>query len=141
MSRGFIAEASILIDAKPEKVWKALTDPDLIKRYLYGTEADSDWKVGSPITYKGVWEGRPYEDKGRILEIEPGRLFKSSYWSAFSSLPDSPENYNTVTYELGAGDSTTLTVTQDNIPSEEGRAQAEGNWRMVLQALKELLEN
>jgi uncharacterized protein YndB with AHSA1/START domain len=141
MSRGFVATASIVIEARAEKVWKALTDPAQIKRYLYGTEAISDWKVGSPIVYKGLWEGRPYEDKGRILEIEPGRLFRSSYWSAFSGLPDEPANYNTVTYELAAGESTTLSVTQDNIPSEEGRAQAEGNWRMVLQAIKELLEN
>jgi uncharacterized protein YndB with AHSA1/START domain len=141
MSKGLTAEATIVIEAQAEKVWKALTDPSLIKRYLYGTEVSTDWKVGSPIVYRGVWEGKPYEDKGRILEIEAGRLLKSSYWSAFSGLPDNPDNYNTVTYAISPGDSTTLTVTQDNIPSEEGRAQAEGNWRMVLQALKELLEN
>ena len=141
MSKALVAETSILIEAGAEKVWKALTDPALIKRYLYGTEAISDWKVGSPITYKGVWEGKPYEDKGRILEIESGILLKSSYWSAFSGLADSPENYSTVTYRIVPGESTKLTVSQDNIPSEEGRAQAEGNWRMVLQALKELLEN
>lgn len=141
MGKGLVAQTSILIEADAEKVWRALTDPALIKRYLYGTEAVSDWKVGSPISYRGVWEGKAYEDKGRILEIEPGRLFKSSYWSAFSGLADSPDNYNTVTYSLESGESTRLTVTQDNIPSEEGMAQAEGNWRMVLQALKELLEN
>ncbi len=141
MGRALVAQTSILIEADAEKVWKALTDPALIKRYLYGTEAVSDWKVGSSIVYRGVWEGKPYEDKGRILEIEPPRLFKSTYWSAFSGLADSPDNYNTVTYSLESGESTRLTVTQDNIPSDEGRAQAEGNWRMVLQALKELLEN
>jgi len=141
MSKHFTAQACISIEAKVGSVWKALVDPALIKRYLYGTQVVSDWKVGSPISYRGVWEGKPYEDKGRILEMEIGRLLKTSYWSAFSGLPDSPENYSTVTYSLAVGEATTLTVTQDNIPSEEGRAQAEGNWRMVLQALKELLEN
>jgi hypothetical protein len=83
--------------------------------------------VGSLIAYRGGWEGRAYEDRGRILEVKRGCLFKSTYWSTFSGLPVSPENYNTVTYSLVPGDSTRLTVTQDTISSEEGRALAEGN--------------
>ncbi len=141
MDKGYVAKASIDIRAEPGSVWKALTDPELIKRYLFGTEASSDWKVGSPITYRGTWEGKTYEDKGLILEIVPNRIFKSTYWSGLSGLPDVPENYNTVSYELApVGGGTRLSVAQDNNPSEEGKAQAEGNWLIVLKALKELLE-
>lgn len=142
MGKGYVAKASIDIRAKPESVWKALTDPELIKRYLFGTQASSDWKVGSTITYRGTWQGKPYEDKGIILEIEPNRIFKSTYWSGLSGLPDIPENYNTVSYELApVGGGTRLSVAQDNNSTEEGKAQAEGNWLVVLKALKELLES
>ncbi len=141
MAKGLTASASIEIGRGPQEVWRALVDPRLIKLYLFGTEAESDWRVGSSITYRGTWEGKAYEDKGVILEIEPGRRLRSTYWSAFSGLPDAPENYNEVTYELepGAG-STRLTVIQDNNRSEEGRSRAESNWRTVLAALKEVVE-
>jgi uncharacterized protein YndB with AHSA1/START domain len=141
MEVGKVARASIDIKAKPEELWRALIDPAMIKRYLFGTEASSDWKVGSAISYRGTWEGKAYEDKGRILELAPGRLFKSTYWSGLSGKPDLPENYATVTYELApTAIGTRISVAQDNNPSEEAKAQAEGNWRTVLGALKELLE-
>ena len=58
MNNEFISEASTTINAPVSKVWDALTKPDLIKQYLFGTEVITDWKVGSPITYKGVWQGK-----------------------------------------------------------------------------------
>lgn len=67
MDQKFMSEATTTINAPASKVWEALIDPDLIKQYLYGTEVTSDWKVGSPITYKGEWQGKAYEDKGQIL--------------------------------------------------------------------------
>ena len=115
MSKTYIAKATITINAPASKVWDALTKPDLIKQYLFGTEVTTDWKVGSPITYKGTWEGKTYEDKGKILQIEPGKLLVSTYWSSFSGVPDIPENYQTVRYELSVeGGGTRLTIIQDN---------------------------
>ncbi len=96
-------------------MWDALTQPDLIKQYLFGTEVTTDWKVGSPITYRGVWQGKPYEDKGKVLEVEPGRRIVSTFWSSLSGVPDQPEYYKTVQYELSIqGSAMRLTVTQDN---------------------------
>lgn len=143
MSVGFAAKSVIEIDAPASKVWEALVNPKLIKQYLFDTEVTTDWKVGSPITYKGVWEGKPYEDKGTILQIEPGRLLASTYWSAFSGLPDTPEHYQTVRYELNPeGDRhTILTVTQDNIPSQEDAARFEQNWNMTLELMKKVVED
>ena len=57
-----IAIATITINASTSKVWDALTKPELIKQYLFGTEVATDWQVGSPIRYRGVWEGKTYED-------------------------------------------------------------------------------
>jgi uncharacterized protein YndB with AHSA1/START domain len=122
-------------------VWDALTKPELIKQYLFGTDVTTDWKVGSPITYKGEWKGKPYEDKGKILEVEPGKRLVSTFWSSQAGLPDTPENYNTIRYELSpAGDGTRLTITQDNNADEEAASHSEQNWRTVLDGMKKLLE-
>jgi len=97
--------------------------------------------VGSPITYKGMWEGRSFEDKGRVLQIESEKLLVSTFWSSLSGKPDRPENYQTVRYELSPeGNSTRLTVTQDNNASQEEANQSEQNWKMMLDGMKKLLE-
>jgi len=141
MDNTLIVKKSIRIIADTAKVWDALTNPEMIRQYLFGTEAISDWKKGSRITYKGVWEGKEYEDGGTILEIEPEKIFKSTYWSSMSGTEDRPENYATVTYELEKeGGGTLLTLTQDNIKTEESKEHLEKNWGMVLSGLKKLLE-
>ncbi|MBS1193689.1 MAG: hypothetical protein H6R28_89, partial [Methanomicrobiales archaeon] len=58
MARGLIARASVTIRAPVSRVWDALVSPALIKQYMFGTDAVSDWKVGSPITWNGEWQGR-----------------------------------------------------------------------------------
>src|SRR5258706_6479457 len=93
-------EKSILIRTTRSKIWKALTDPAIIKEYLFGTETITDWKVGSELIFQGEWEGKIYKDKGHILEIIPESLLSYDYWSGFSGMADVPENYATVTYTL-----------------------------------------
>ena len=95
-----IARASVSVGAPVAKVWDALVNPQTIKQYMFGTTVVSDWKQGSPITWKGEWKGKAYEDKGTILKIQPRRLLQYSHYSALSGLPDTPENHHTVTIEL-----------------------------------------
>jgi len=141
MENTYIAKAAITINAPTSSVWDALTKPDLIKQYLFGTEVTSDWQVGSPITYKGMWEGKSFEDKGRVLQIESEKLLVSTFWSSLSGKPDRPENYQTVRYELLPEDNgTRLSVTQDNNDSQEEANQSEQNWKMMLDGMKKLLE-
>ena len=141
MNKTLIAKATITINAPASKVWEALTMPHLIKQYLFGTEVTTDWQVGSPITYKGIWQGKSYEDKGKVLEIEPGKFLVSTFWSSLSGLPNIPENYKTVRYELStAGDMTSLTITQDNNNSQDEVNHSEQNWKMVLDGIKKLIE-
>jgi len=132
---------SISIDAPKSTVWNALTDPAQIKKYLFGTDTVTDWQVGSPITFSGVWEGNAYQDKGTILEIEKEKILKYNYWSSFSGTDDKPENYANITYLLQdqAGE-TIFTIIQDGIKSPEAREHSEQNWKMVMGKLKELLE-
>jgi uncharacterized protein YndB with AHSA1/START domain len=140
-TKGFIATASTTIDAPRAAVWRALVTPADIKEYMFGTTVTSDWVVGSPITWKGEWKGRAYEDKGIILRLEPERILEYSHFSPLSGVPDAPENYHTVTIELSPdGTQTRVVLTQDNNPTEHAREHSEKNWGMMLSGLKQLLE-
>ncbi|HTX19358.1 MAG TPA: SRPBCC family protein [Bacteroidota bacterium] len=136
-----ILRKKLSIKAPASKVWEALTTPEWIKQYLFGTKAISDWKVGSPIVFTGTWEGKEYKDKGTILKFEKEKVFQYNYWSSFSSLPDLPENYAVITFELSPrGGSTELSLTQDNISNEVALEHSGKNWDGVLGTMKQLIE-
>jgi len=99
-SEFYVARAVTTIHASISNVWNALVDPALIKQYMFGASVSSDWKGGSPIGWKGEWQGKPYEDKGVILRIEPTHVLQYSHFSPLSGQPETPENYHTVTIEL-----------------------------------------
>jgi uncharacterized protein YndB with AHSA1/START domain len=142
MNKKLSTETSISIQAPAPAVWKALTTPSLIKKYLMGTNVSSDWKAGSAINYEGEYMGKKYHDKGVIKKIEPNKTLQSTYWSSAAGKEDKPENYNTVTYTLTEkGDKTQVTLSQDNIQSEKEKEQVTANWESVLQKLKEVIEN
>jgi uncharacterized protein YndB with AHSA1/START domain len=141
MKEDLRTEESITINVPIERVWEALTTPQVIKRWFFGVDTFTDWTVGSPIIHRGEYQGRPYEDKGSILEIEPPRLLVHSHWSPVSGLPDAPENYERVSWQLSErADGTELTIRESNLASEEAKATSEQSWRVVLGNLKELLE-
>ncbi len=134
-------EASTPIKTTKAALWDALTNPEQIKKYLFGTETKTDWKVGSPITFSGAWDGKPYIDKGNILEIEAEKILKYNYWSSFSGTEDSPENYANVTYLISEKEGElTFTIIQDGIKSEEAFEHSKQSWQSILNSLKELLE-
>jgi uncharacterized protein YndB with AHSA1/START domain len=141
MNQKYLAHAETTVQASPAKVWAALTRPELIQQYLFGTQVQTDWKEGSPITYSGVWEGKTYQDKGKILKIVPEKLLESTFWSALEGKPDQPEFYKTLRYELTpTGSATRLAITQDNNASQEEADHSSQNWEMVLDGLKKMLE-
>lgn len=141
MANKLTAKASININAPVDKAWQALTDPAMIKEYLFGTNTITDWKKGSSITYKGEWQGKAYEDKGTIIDIIPNKVLHTTYWSGMSGKEDKPENYANVIYQLNpSGDQTEVTITQDNIDDEAGVKHMEENWGTVLGGMKKLLE-
>jgi len=141
VNKGLIAKASISINAPAAKVWNALTNPEVIKQYMFGTTVISDWLKGSQIVWKGAWQGKKYEDKGVILKLKPERLIQYSHFSPLSGKPDLPENYHTVTIKLTTDEAgTAVSLSQDNNETEEAREHSEKNWKMMLDALKKLLE-
>jgi len=140
MSATFTATTSLELPAPPTRVWAALTDPAMVKQYMFGAELSGDWVQGGTVTYRGEWDGTPFEDKGDIIEIDPPRLLKINYFSAMSGQPDTPENRQMITYTLvPSGSGTRLTVTQAGNPTQAAASAAEGNWATTLDALKSLL--
>jgi uncharacterized protein YndB with AHSA1/START domain len=141
MDKKLIAKASININALLENVWESLVNPEAIKQYMFGTNVVSEWQVGSPIVWKGEWQGKSYEDKGVILQLMPKRIIQYSHFSPLSGLPDEPENYHTVTIELlSEGNKTHISLTQDNNATEEERSHSESNWGVLLNSMKKFLE-
>jgi uncharacterized protein YndB with AHSA1/START domain len=140
-TKGLIAYAQILIDAAYDKVWDAMTNPETIRKYMFGTTVVSDWKEGSDITWKGEWNGKTYEDKGKIVQIKPKSHLSYTHFSPMTGLPDSPENYHSVTINLmPTNNSTTVMLSQDNNKTEDERQHSEKNWYKMLSELKKLLE-
>ena len=141
-SEKYVAKAQTIINATADKVWNALTNPETIQKYMFGTTVVSDWKEGSKIIWKGEWEGKSYEDKGKILLLEDQKKLQYSHYSPLSGLHDNPENYHIVTIDLVKKDNekTMVTLTQDNNPDEKTKDHSEKNWKMMLTSLKKLLE-
>lgn len=141
MAKGHVARASIAINVPISKVWNALVDPEAIKRYMFGATVVSDWREGSSIAWKGEWQGRPYQDKGVILRFKPQRTLQYTHFSPLSGVPDTPDNYHTVTAELSPeGKTTRIVLTQDNNPTEQAREHSERNWNTMLTTLQKFLE-
>ena len=131
----------IIINASLDEVWQALTDPEMIKTYLFGSDVVTDWEIGHPIVFQGEWEGAFYEDKGTILDLIPQKLIKYNYWSSMSGTEDLPENYSIIVYQLVEEESgTTLIITQEGFRDQKAYEDSDTNWGEILNSIKGLLE-
>ena len=149
MSHPLIVKSTIIIQASAGKVWDALTNPAQTKKYMFGCEALSDWKVGSPLLWKGNFNGvELVAVKGHILKIQPGKyLAYTAIDPNNPSVPDLPENYLTVTCDLSEeGGHTTLIVTQGDYSTVADGANRYkhtvdgGGWDPILVEIKKIAE-
>ena len=149
MSKLFLKN-TINIKAPASKVWDALVNPEQTKKYMFGCETVSDWKQGSSLLWKGSYEGKEMVFvKGTIADIQPNKLLAYTVIDPNnSSIPDVPENYLTVTYELtNENEETVLTVTQGDYSKvaegekrySESYNNGEG-WNPILVQIKKLVE-
>lgn len=142
MKTNISGEAAIHIKATKQAVWNALTDPAMIRQYLFGTNTFTTWQPGTPVKFEGEWQGKKYQDKGTVLANKENQLLQYNYWSSMSGIEDKAENYMIVTYLLdGDDDNITLTLRQENIPDEKTKNHSMDNWKQVLAAIKNILEN
>ena len=141
MPKNFTVKTIVTINAPASRVWEALTTPEIVKQFLFGTEVISDWKKGSSITYKGILHEKSYEDKGTILNVVPEKLFEYTIWSSMAGTLDIPENYKKITYELTPENGgTKLIITQSNNPTDGEKRHADWSWDLITKNLKKLLE-
>jgi len=138
---GIEATAELEIAASPEKIWDILTDNDAFGEVMFGSEIVTDWAVGSPILFRGTWEGKSFEDKGEILEMTGPTRMRVTHFSPLRGDADVPENYHEVRYDLApSGDGTRVTITQDNNPTQEAAEHSTANWKTTLESLKRVAE-
>ena len=138
---GIVATARIDIEAPASRVWTALTEPDQIAAYMFGSRVETDWEVGHPITWNGEWEGKPYRDKGQVLAYDEPERLSVTHFSPLTGQDDLPESYHTLVYELRENDGvTTVSLSQDNNGSEEEAEHSRANWQMMLDGLKKQVE-
>jgi uncharacterized protein YndB with AHSA1/START domain len=134
-----IASASAVISATPAEVWHALTTPEMVREYMFGSEVQTDWKKGSEIRFTGEYDGHRFEDHGTIETIAPRKCLSFTHWSSMSGEPDTPENQHLVTYQLErSGRRTKITVSEENVPTEK-LEECSNNWAKVLDGLKKLV--
>jgi len=141
VSDQLIAVASVRIDAPAAAVWRALTDPELIREYMRGSTVETDWSPGSPIVWHGEWEGRPYRDHGTVVEVAKRERLVLTHFSPLSGQPDTPDNYHEITYSLEPdGDFTRLTLEQDNNATDAEARHSSENWQAMLEGLRKVAE-
>ena len=134
MVENLVARATVQVRASAERVWSVIVDPSA--RWMVGARVTSTYVVGDPITFDGEWEGKPFQDHGEIVAVDPPTLLRYTHYSPLSGQPDVPENYHHLTFTLADADgTTTVTLEQDGNGSTDEVEHAEGLWRQVLEAL------
>ena len=147
--QNFTVKRSIIINATAEAIWNVLTNPDIIKQYLFESNVETDWKVGSPISFSrdrlnttAKPNGKIIKDKGQILEIKKGKLLKFSYWNSGEGYDDLPENYSIITYTIERENDHSLKLThcREKIPIEFEQKNHERYLPGMLENMKRLAE-
>lgn len=135
------SKSTILINATKQKVWDALTKPELVKKWQYGSDLLTDWKVGSEIRFRGEWENKVFEQWGKILEIIPNELIKYSLFFPRPDLEDKEENYFIMSYVISEWENMVKLeiVKEDNRPGAVKEKESDEE-NPVLIALKEIIE-
>lgn len=140
MSQNEPRSYDVEIGAPPERVWRAITDPDLTQRYYFGTRVESDWAKDSPIRYRNAQGGIDLD--GEILEIEPGRRLTTTFRPTWSPEVEGSAP-STVSWEIEpAGDGVRLRLTHSGFDwSTPGAEMIDGGWRQTVAGLKDTVES
>ena len=141
-----VIRKSIDVAAPVETLWKVLTDSEFIPQYMFGCIAETDWKPGSPLLWKGAADGKLYV-KGDVVSVDPPHRLEYTIFDPNSTIPVIPENYLTMIYELrSTGDSaSTLDIIQgDYAKVADGQKRYEHSLQgddFVLTGIKKLAES
>jgi len=135
--RGTMTVFEIYIKATPERLWEAITDGEMRKKYSFGVATVSDWEPGSE--YRSSVPGVIDIASGVNIEVDPPRRLVQSFTALWSEEVER-EGESRVTWEIEpVGDSCRLAVTHDQL-GEGANSELWGGWPMILSGLKTLLE-
>jgi len=128
----------IYIKITPERLWQAITDPEIRSKYQFGARQTSDWTPGSHYVM-GVPDGEVLLGEGINLEVDPPRRLVQSMVALWSDEAKA-EGTSRVTWDIEpVGDSCRLTLTHDQL-REGANEELYGGWPMILSGLKTWLE-
>lgn len=140
-------DRTMMIDAPPSAVWKAMTDPSLIRLYRMNSSMEGGWEKGGWVRWYELKDGKEVlQAKGKVLEMMPERRLRHSNYSPSLGLPDEPENYTTIDFTLDVerDGRTRLHLWQGEfagLPHAERLARAAGKeWVEALVGLKRIAE-
>jgi len=136
-------EKQILIQAPASAVWEVLTRADKMQEWLSDlrVEVVSDWEKGSPILFNSRMHGKSQTDKGIILDLQPNKLFSYSLWTPISRVPDIPENYSIITFELEPQENgTLLRLSHSQLTALASFEHSNYYWGITLTVIKKMVE-
>lgn len=129
----------IYIKTTPERLWKAMTDREMRRKYNFGLLVNSDWTPGSRYQGSPAPAATPIILEGENLEVDPPRRLVQSFRALWSE-DVKREGTSRVTWEIEPiADSCRLTVSHDQL-REGANPELYGGWMMILSGLKTLLE-
>jgi uncharacterized protein YndB with AHSA1/START domain len=133
--------SKIKINAPISKVWKTVTEPEMVKLWQFGSDLITTWKVGSEIKFVTEWEGQIFEQWGKILEVRENELLKYSLFAPRPDLEDKPENYFVMSYFLTEENGITeLEIIQEDNRPNAIQEEQQGEENPILKSLKDLAE-
>lgn len=125
------------IKTTPERLWEAITDPQMRAKYSFGVQTESDWSTGSP--YKSSVPGAIDIAEGENIEVDSPRRLVQSFRALWSD-EVRREGTSRVTWEIEpVGTSCRLRVIHDQL-ADDANSELYGGWPMILAGLKTLLE-
>lgn len=133
--------SKLSIQATPEKVWQVLTQPAFVKLWQYGSQLQTNWKVGGKIKFITEWEGKVFEQWGTVLEFTPPVKLRYSLFAPRPGVEDKPENYFEMIYSLTAGNGQTqLEIIQEDHRPTAVQEPQQGEENPILKLLKQVAE-
>ena len=133
--------STITINATKQRLWDALTKPELVKLWQYGSDLATTWQVGSKIEFVTKWEEKEFRQWGSVLDFSPPDKLTYNLFAPGPGLEDKPENYFIMKYVLTeSGDKTKLEIIQEDNRPNAVQEPPQGDENPILQAIKKLAE-